>query len=238
MTTTALSLAEFLQFQQTAVMEGVSTDAVEREYVFFGTLTDPTQLEKALRFEDQTQYRILLPSAVKARRETSVRIRQTVKYARNSTGEMSPLDAEYTLTIKSFLKGEPGNVEGEVVLDPLAGAALLAIFKEEGNGMVKRRYFFPVTGADKPFPEGTFWEVDVFLRDVKNIAQDRGVQLVYWPYVKLDFEVRDFDLALTPSSFEVPFPVTLSDVVYGQPHDRTPEEVKRVATYMQYMTAK
>lgn len=222
------SFPAFLRAALVLSTEGViGDDQVEREYVFFGKMDHPEELKKALWHEHQEQWRILLPGK-NPQRQTSVRIRSATAVRDGKRN-----DTIYTLTIKSFIKGEPGNVEGEVVLDAATGAALMKVFREEGDGMIKTRYFFPVTGTQKAFPENTHWEVDVFPVNPPAWKDGRDDDEDYVSrYVKLDFEVLDFNLKLTDTSFELPFPLTLSEVVYSQPHARSPEDEARVKQLM------
>lgn len=187
----------------TATTEQVSTDGVEREYVFFGQMTHPEDLKEAAGFEDQEQWRIKVPAKEKDR-EITVRIRKTVRYTVHGNDETSPHDPEYTLTIKSFVKGEKGNVEAESELPPEQGEKMLAVFKKEGDGMIKRRYFFPAGYGYNPDSDEKFgvrmsldscWEVDVF-----EGHDGKGA------WVKLDFEVEKFDLKVKDDISMFPFP--------------------------------
>src|ERR1700744_3158010 len=172
--------------EATPSVEGVSTDGVEREYVFFGKMDDPDELIKATSWEDQEQWRIKVPCDEKGR-EIAVRIRRTVRMERETHASddsgIKVSDPVYTLTIKSFMKGEQGNVESEVVMEASEGEPMLRIFRANGDGMIKRRYFFPLDaesskklGFDKEvFDETTAcWEVDVFWtgRRIRQRNQD------------------------------------------------------------------
>lgn len=224
----------------------IAEDQVEREYVFFGKMDDPAELQEATHYEDQEQWRVFVGSKTDTR-ETTVRVRKSTALtklegpnAERSGNLYDAKDPVYTITVKSFLKGQPGNLESETVMTPESGEALLKIFRAEGDGMIKRRYFFPVTDTQMKLPEGTCWEVDVFFAAPPAWKDGRDDDETYFaPYVKLDFEVKKWALKLTDSSFEVPFPIKLSDVVYGQPHNRSKEDEARVKKIMDtYMKAK
>lgn len=235
----------------------IAADQVEREYVFYGKMEDSADLQEATHYEDQEQWRVLLPSKDPLR-QTSVRVRRTVAMvklegptAARSGNLYEAKDPVYTVTVKSFVKGQPGNLESEVVMSPESGEALLKILRAEGDGMIKRRYFFqPGYGYFPPrnekvgvrmrFEEGTQWEVDVFFVDPPAWKDGRDDDGTYFaPYVKLDFEVKRWDLKVKEDGFGVPFPIKLSDVVYGQPHNRSAEDEARVKKIMDlYMKAK
>jgi hypothetical protein len=219
-----------------AAMEGViADDQMEREYVFFGKMVDPSELHKAEYFEDQEQYRILSKGKTEGR-ETSLRIRKTVKCRRHDCGDIERKDPIYQWCLKSYVKGEPGNIEAEGELAPLVGEAMLKVFRTEGDGMIKRRFCFGITGSDKTFPEGTFWEVDAFFVSPPTVKNHERIEdMDYYPYVKIDLEVKQFDLKVTSTSFELPFPIQLTEVVYEQPHNRSKVEAAKVAKMMKGM---
>lgn len=236
--------------------EAISTDGVEREYVFFGKLENMEQLYDASYWEQQEQWRILVPSK-DPKREISVRIRKATVCRRVSRDQRAVCEESvYTLTIKSFLKGEAGTTEAEVEMDPTEGEAMLKIFRTEGDGMVKDRYFFPLRPEDleklgvKEDDQVPRWEVDVFrtgngCRCMTGYHEGHN-EIVYHPYVKLDLEVQSYDLKIEQDEkdgeavgFELPFPVELNDVVYSQPHARTERDAARVQEMMdKYMKAK
>lgn len=106
---------------------------------------------------------------------------------------------KYILTTKTFLHGDDGcqEVEIEVSKDMFEQYKRLAT-----SGMVKTRYFFKIDDQHT-------WEVDCY-------AKDDGT---FEPWVKIDLELS--------GDIEVPnFPIELTNVVYGQPGKRTPEENK------------
>jgi len=212
-------LAKYIQ-RLTATTEALpSVDGVEREYVFFGQMVDKDDLDKATSFEDQEQYRILVPAKEKDR-EISVRIRKTIGWKKTEKSFVAE-EANYHLTIKSFVKGEEGCVEAENDLDASAGEKMLEIFKTTGDGLIKRRYIFPVGKGYDPadldakvavrgkFPKAMVWEIDV----PKDADGDN-----IW--VKLDLEVNTFNLVLTDDAFQLPFPIRLKNVIYQQPGKR------------------
>jgi hypothetical protein len=225
--------------------ESLAGDGVEREYVFFGRMVDKADLEKADSYEDQVQYRILLPA--KKGREISVRIRKTISWKDGNSA-----DPVYHLTIKSFVKGEQGNIEAENELDPEAGEKMLEVFKEQGHdGLIKRRYFFKCglgyfpdypnpdekVGVRMRFPEGMVWEVDVPKEFKDDESLDRS-ELDDGCWVKLDLEVITWDLKIKDGHFDVPFPIRMTDVIYEQPGERSDENEKKVKKALAAMKPK
>lgn len=243
----------FSPFRRTRnALESVAGDGVEREYVFFGKLEHPEQLNNAQYFEDQEQWRMVVPCK-EPNREMVMRVRKATRYVVHGNGEASAKDPEYTLTIKTFIKGEPGTVEVEQSIGAKEGELLLPIFRASGDGMVKRRYFFRVdnpSGVSRPDGDPYWWEVDAFFDTERMAKEGAGEQVSmdrFHPYVKLDLEVANFDLVVTEDpkepgeyvSFEWPFPVELNDVVYSQPHNRSARDAARVEEIMtKYMRAK
>jgi hypothetical protein len=223
-------LQAFYHQALTASMEQVSTDGREREYVFFGQMVDKSDLEKITTYEDQIQYRIMVPAKEKDR-EISVRIRKTIKW---KDGHCD--DPVYTLTIKSFVKGEEGCAEAESVIPPEQGELYVEIFRANGSdGLIKRRYFFPLDGTGYWEGEdekvtlrlrtepGAMWEVDVPKEFPTADQLDRSEVGDGNSWVKLDLEVKEFNLKVTDTSFSLPFPIRLKNVVYQQPGKRSKE---------------
>lgn len=225
-----------------------SKDGKEREFCFYGKMVDKSDLDSATSFCDQAQYRILVPAKEKGR-EIAVRIRKTVSWHKNDKG-MQADDPAYHLTIKSFVKGEKGCSEAEVELPREQGALMFDIFKLNGSdGLMKRRYFFPVGSGYFPlpeaqanervnlrmkFPKGMVWEVDVAKenKDIDDLTRSE----VDDGWAKLDLEVHDFEaFKLTDERFDIPFPLRLSEVIYQQVGERSKENealIKRVLTSM------
>lgn len=196
----------------TVSQEQVSTDGVEREYVFYGKMVDPSDLKEASGFEEQEQWRVHAKSDTK-NRKTTVRIRKTTAYTKDGEAK----DPVYTLTVKSFKEGTRGCVEAESVLPEVEGKKLLSIFRADGDGMIKRRYFFKAKGA----PDGCQWEVDVF-------KGQRGKGC----WVKLDLEVPSFSLKLSDTAFELPFPISLEEVIYQQAGKRDKATEAKIRDFM------
>lgn len=221
-----------------------SKDGMEREFCFYGKMVDKSDLDKAANFCDQAQYRILVPAKEKGR-EIAVRIRKTISWYKNEKGTKAH-DPIYHLTIKSFVKGEQECSEAEVELPSEQGALMFDIFKLNGSdGLMKRRYFFPVgsgyiPGADEKiglrmkFPKDMVWEVDV-PKENKSV-DDLSRSEVEDVWAKLDLEVHDFtNFKLDDNSFEIPFPIRLKDVIYQQSGNRSKENeglVKKVLGMM------
>lgn len=226
-----------------------SKDGKEREFCFYGKMVDKSDLDKAESFCDQAQYRILVPAKEKGR-EIAVRIRKTISWYKNDKGTHSH-DPVYHLTIKSFVKGEKGCSEAEVELPKDQGALMFDIFKLNGSdGLMKRRYFFPVGSGYFPepkesanekasirmrFPKGMCWEVDVAkeFKDVDDLSRSEVDDV----WAKLDLEVHDFDdLKLKDNRFELPFPIRLTEVIYEQVGDRSKENDALIKTILGTMT--
>jgi CYTH domain-containing protein len=110
--------------------------AREKEYVWYGRLTNPEELKKAVSQETQKQ------SAIKGKGGT-IRVRETI-----SMGSM-----RFTLTAKAYSgRGDAQEASIPVTKD------LHEIFKSiSGESMDKIRYTFPIEGTDLK------WEVDVFI---------------------------------------------------------------------------
>lgn len=229
---------------KTATESISSKDGKEREFCFYGKMVDKSDLDKATSFCDQAQYRILVPAKEKGR-EIAVRIRQTISWYKNDKG-LQRHDPAYHLTIKSFVKGEQGCSEAEVELPSEQGALMFDIFKLNGSdGLMKRRYLFPVgsgyipgvdgkIGLRMKFPKDMVWEVDVPKENKSVDDLDRSEVDDVW--AKLDLEVHDFaDFKVKDDSFEIPFPIRLKDVIYQQVGERSKENeaiIKKVLTMM------
>lgn len=110
--------------------------AREKEYVWYGRLTDSSELKKAISQEKQRQ------SAVKGKGGT-IRVRETI-----GLGQV-----RYTLTAKAYTGfGDAQEVSLPVSKD------LHEVFKAiSGESMDKIRYTIPIEGSDLK------WEVDVFI---------------------------------------------------------------------------
>lgn len=123
--------------------------AREKEYVWYGKLTDPSQLQKAASQEVQKQ------SSVKGKTGT-IRVRETTK-----DGQI-----EYTLTAKAYAgRGDAEEVSSLVTKD------MAEIFRKlSGESMDKIRYTFPIAGTELK------WEVDVFI-DTEGNTKDGWVKI-------------------------------------------------------------
>lgn len=188
-----------------AIAESVSLESKgdkEKEYVFFGKLKDANELSKALRYEDQEQWEVRTPYQGKDRYFGTIRIRKTTK-AKSVT---------YVLCMKTS-KGDGFNKdETEYTLPSEAGEKYFKeIQKLATSGMRKRRYFYPVEGHSEKT-----WEVDVFYPD--GLSKDPA------PWCKIDLEVARRFTSADGKSFPLPFPVTLENVIYAQPGERTDKE--------------
>lgn len=247
----------FLGQSLTISAESLAGDGVEREFVFFGKMVDRDELDKADSYEDQVQYRIVLPS--KKGLETSVRIRKTIRWYRKkhegANGEEVDgffcHDPVYHLCIKSFKKGEEGTIEAENELPTEAGEKMLEVFKIQGSdGLIKRRYFFKVGRGyfpNRPNPDeivglrgiygGMVWEVDVG-KEFKDADDLSRSELDDSGWVKLDLEVVAFDFKVDGDSFQLPFPIRLTDVIYEQPGKRSEESEKKVKNALGALKAK
>jgi CYTH domain-containing protein len=108
----------------------------EKEYVWYGRLTDSEQLKKAAGQEKQRQ------SSLKGKGGT-IRVRETI-----GLGQV-----RYTLTAKAYSgRGDAKEVSAPVSKD------MHEVFKMlSGESMDKIRYTFPIEGTELK------WEVDVFI---------------------------------------------------------------------------
>lgn len=108
----------------------------EKEYVWYGRLTNPSELAKAISKETQKQ------SAIKGSGGT-IRVRETI-----AMGQL-----RYTLTAKAY-KGFGDADECSVPVSKDLHEVFKAI---SGESMDKIRYTIPIEGSDLK------WEVDVFI---------------------------------------------------------------------------
>lgn len=183
---------------------GTATSGVEREYVFFYKLTDPTQLFKAPLIIEQEQWEIALPQQEGSKYQGWIRVRS--ERVKNVDG------CKYTLALKVAEPDVKGRKELEIEIpeDFFNVYKLLCV-----NGMHKTRFIMPVEGTEGQFPEnqlGTdslLWEIDVFDDPTTEGAA---------PWVKVDLEVKG-ELSEIPA-----FPLSYSKRITNQWDERTPEE--------------
>lgn len=134
--------------------------AKEKEYVWYGRLTDTAALQKAASQETQKQ------SSLKGKGGT-IRVRETT-----GMGQV-----RYTLTAKAYTgRGEADEVSVPVSRD------LHEVFKAiAGESMDKIRYTFPIEGTQLK------WEVDVFIdaqgnpKDWVKIDLETPGEMTEWP---------------------------------------------------------
>lgn len=148
--------------QLQAALEDIADGKVarEKEYVWYGRLTDPEQLKKAASFSVQKQ------SSVKGKSGT-IRVRETTK-----DGQI-----DYTLTGKAYVGyGDANEVSLPVSKD------MCEIFRQlSGESMDKIRYEFPIEGTDLK------WEVDLFIdtqgnpKDWVKIDLEVPTEMNEWP---------------------------------------------------------
>jgi CYTH domain-containing protein len=158
----------------------------EIEHVFYAKIVDLEQLKRAASKERQEQWELRIPKTPKNAGTGSVRIRKTVKEG---------AEPEFVLTTKVKLGEKDGKLE-------------LAIPSNEDNfnqfrflsevGMIKDRFAFPVENSE------LVWEIDVYLDPEGK----------YYPWCKIDLEVKDKDNAIPD------FPIDLDEVIapegYGE----------------------
>lgn len=134
MKTTPLSILASLNLGLEDLENGQASR--EKEYVWYGRLTNPEELKKATNQETQKQ------SAIKGKGGT-IRVRETI-----ALGQV-----RYTLTAKAYSgRGDADEVSLPVTKD------VHEIFKAiSGESMDKIRYTFPIEGTELK------WEVDVFI---------------------------------------------------------------------------
>lgn len=134
----------------------------EREFTYYGKLTDPAQLEKAQSREDQEQWSIRVDASPERTFAGEIRMR----HCRKPDGT-----EQYILTAKAYKPSDRGKQEAEVE----ASADLFKLFKQLSNsGMKKTRYCFPRE-------DGLTWEIDAYY--------DKDGNQVEW--CKVDLEVPD-----------------------------------------------
>jgi CYTH domain-containing protein len=116
----------------------------EKEYVWYGILTNPQELQKSTSKETQKQ------SSVKGKGGT-IRVRETIAMGQR----------RFTLTAKAYKgRGDAREVSMPVSSD------MHEIFKAlAGESMDKIRYTFPIEGTELK------WEVDVFIDAQGNPKQ-------------------------------------------------------------------
>lgn len=220
-------------------MNDTRVKGLEREYSFLGRMDNPDELKNAMGYEDQEQWRVFLPKDSNPHRSTFLRVRKSVVWAKRRSGFVAA-EPVYVMTVKSFVKGHSDIVEEEVTMNPVSGEMLMTSLREistdktKGDGLIKRRYVFPVAPGSHVTSD-MFWEVDVFAAPG---TKGTGAHMVIGPYVKLDLEVSEFNIPHSSTSFGIPFPITMSDVVYEQPRRRSPtEEARAEAMFSKYMRA-
>ena len=114
---------------------------IEKEYVLYAKIQDPTVLDRAESFTIQEQWEIKIPKTFENASSGRIRIRRN-----DNNGIVS-----YILTTKTKLK------EGEKEIELVASEDAFKQFKVlAGSGMHKKRYIYPIEGTDLK------WEVDVF----------------------------------------------------------------------------
>lgn len=138
---------------------------IEKEYVLYAKIEDPTVLDKAESFSIQEQWEIKIPKTHENVDSGRIRIR------RNDVDGM----VSYILTIKTKVK------EGEKEVELVASEDAFKQFKIlAGNGMHKKRYVFPIEGTELK------WEVDVFFMDEMKMSPYVKIDLeVKEPLTKL-----------------------------------------------------
>lgn len=117
------------------------TKSREKEYVWYGRLANPAELQKAAGQEVQKQSAIKVPGG-------TIRVRETTAMG----------SVRYTLTAKAY----SGRGDAEEVSLPVS-SDMCDVFKAiTRESMDKIRYTFPIEGTDLK------WEVDVFIDPAGN----------------------------------------------------------------------
>lgn len=163
---------------------------LEIEHVFYAKVEDLSELKKAASSELQEQWEIKIPKTETNAGEGGIRVRKTA---------IAGADPVYTLTTK-VKKGDDGDkfeVEVPSNKDQFDQFRFLS-----DRGMIKERFYFPVTGTK------LVYEVDMFLKPEGG----------YHEYCKIDLEVTDRDAQIPP------FPIELTDVIFPKGYGRQNEE--------------
>jgi hypothetical protein len=162
----------------------------EREYEIYGTMRDMSALALAERSELQEQWGIPIDKVNGNAASGSVRVRLTTIADKPN----------YVFTSKVKRDGDNSEVEFDVTEDLFKHFKLFAT-----QGMIKRRYFFPVPDSD------TVYEVDVF-------SQPDGTLC---PRVKIDLELTCPDeIDALPD-----FPFEIDDIVVIPPGRKSSEHL-------------
>lgn len=191
----------------------------EKEHVFYGRVTDFSQLLKAGAIEHQEQWEVRIPKSSKNAASGRIRVRKTIPRQDRSLGE-----PEYVLTTKVNNDGNSGDALSVAV--PTTAEGLLVFKALAPTGMIKERFTFDAGNGLK-------WEVDVFYKPEVIAAKDFQIAVLspdmtdfsmFSDWVKIDLEVEDLGA-------EIPqFPIALERVVSAPYGKRTPEEEQLVTS--------
>lgn len=190
-------MSRVLQIALEESSDGKLNQEIER--VFYARLEDFTQLQQAAGFEDHDQWEIDIARSERNASSGRIRVRKT-------TSEQG--DVDYVLTSKIKMAGMVPEDHANLEVPTPSSQAQHEQFKLLADkGMIKRRFFFPVSGSE------LVWEVDVFFTGKKAIQPE----LRYRPWVKLDLELK------SPNQAVPPLPMKFAEVI-GHESERTEKQ--------------
>lgn len=121
-------------------MEEVATGvaAPEQEHVIYGRMVDLQQLSRASHMEKQEQWEIKVPKTDENATRGTVRARRT---------EIEGQPVEFTACVKTPMGDQSNPIARNEVVVPCTEDFFEVLKKMAGSGMVKHRYFFPITSG-------------------------------------------------------------------------------------------
>ena len=190
-------------------MEAEETSGVkfkEREYVFYARLKDVhilTSSNIAKEFHEQWSIK-LNKEGMKAQ----IRVRKTT--------DVTGISYAQTIKIRNDTDQSTHGVEDDSVALECSKDAFEAIRKLADSGMVKERYYLPLSNVD--LPKQLFWEIDLFPTPDNS---------TYYDWVKIDLELpSDLVLKTIPK-----LPSVFTEIIMEQ-GDKTPENDRLIITQL------
>ena len=177
------------------------------------------------RPRDRSSGEIQVPQSARNGGDGVIRIRRT------SRADEPANTAQYVLTTKVRLTdGTNSEVAIATTEDNFRQFRVLA-----ETGMHKDRYTYPVQEGQLPASMGhdLKWEVDFFIRSgapAPETSSGTPPHPSYWPWVKIDLEVRQRVSPLAPTVVDSwPFPFEAEEWIVNQKGAQTPGEEARIA---------
>ena len=177
----------------------------EIEYVFYGRLTDLSELHKASRFEYQEQWEVKIPQTEQNITSARMRVRETI------TSISSQPTFVHTTKTQSEDQAHPNEVS-----IPTTEAHFHQYQLISNNGMIKDRYFFPVVGEGTN--EELVWELDVYYIKGSDPFSNN-----YTQWCRLELEVKN------PNTPIPPLPIQLEELISPTKDGYTEEENKKIS---------